>query len=201
MLIMLVAFTTHELAHALAATALGDRAPREHGRLTLNPFVHLESIGAMLAVLVGVGWSRRTIFRPYRMRVPARLGGTLSAIAGPLANVGWVCLGLAVMRRLGLSPELPWHDWPGLAGWLSVLVRFNLMMVVVNLLPLFPLDAFQVVHFLLPARSMIGWQRASGWTTAILGIGLFAFMMLPTPLLEALARPPMRWVDAALWGW
>lgn len=199
--IMLVAFTTHELAHTLAATVLGDQAPRRQGRLTLNPFAHLESIGTMLAVLIGVGWSRRAIFHPYRMRVPAWLGGTLSAIAGPLANLGWVLLGLALMRGLGFSPEQPWHDWPGLAGWLSVLVRFNLMMVLINLLPLFPLDGFQVVHFLLPARSMIWWQRASGWTTALLGAGLFAFMMLPTRLLVALAGPPIRWIDTVLWGW
>lgn len=198
--IMLLAFTTHELAHALTATALGDPAPRRQGRLRLNPFVHVESIGAMLALLGGVGWSRRTIFHPYRMRVPAWLGGTLAAIAGPLANLGWVLLGLALMRGLNLSPEQPWRNWPGLAEWLSVLVRFNLTMVLLNLLPLFPLDGFQVVHFLLPQRSMLWWQRASGWTTALLGMGLFVFMMLPTSLLAALAGPPMRWINTVLWG-
>lgn len=198
--VMLIAFTTHELAHALTAIVLGDQTPRERGRLTLNPFVHVESIGAMLGLLAGVGWSKRTVFHPYRMRIPARPGGLMASAAGPLANLGWVLLGVALMRGLNLSPQVPWHDWPGPAGWLTVLVRFNLMMLLLNLLPLFPLDGFQAVHFLLPARSMIWWHRASAWTTAVLGIGLFIFMMLPTSLLDALFRTPMRWIDLVLWG-
>jgi len=201
LLVLLVAFTTHELAHALVATALGDRGPRRQGRLTLNPLAHLESIGAILAMLLGVGWSKRTVIYPYRMHVPAWLGGIVAVIAGPLANLGWVLLGLLLMRVLGLSPEAPWHEWPGLGGWLSVLIRFNLMMVLLNVLPLFPLDGFQLIHFLLPARLMVRWQRASSWSTALFGIGLFVFMMLPTRLMITLSGPPMRWIDAVLWGW
>ena len=56
-LILLIVFPAHELAHAIAATRMGDPTPREHGRLTLNPFKHLDLIGSMLFVFVGVGWA------------------------------------------------------------------------------------------------------------------------------------------------
>src|SRR5919109_1285693 len=86
-LILLVPiFTLHELAHALTATALGDPTPREAGRLTLDPRRHLEHIGMLVALGLGLGWSRPVPIHPHRMRVPSALGGALTVLAGPLMN-------------------------------------------------------------------------------------------------------------------
>lgn len=198
--VMLPAFTAHELAHGLLAAAFGDPSPRLRGRLTLNPLPHLESIGAILGVLVGVGWSRPMPLRPYHMRRPQWLGGLLAALAGPAASLLLAESGAALLRAVRLSPTIPWHDLPTLAGWITVWTNFNLMLALLNVLPLFPLDGFQAIHNVLPLRASAWWEHIAGWTTLIFGAGLVLFLWLPVPLLSALAGP-LQWLARALFGW
>jgi Zn-dependent protease len=199
--VMAAAFTAHELAHGLVAAAFGDPTPRESGRLTLNPLRHVESIGVLLGLLMGLGWSRPTPIRPYRMRRPEWLGGLLAALAGPSISLLLAGSGAAGLRLLGLAPAQPWHAWPTTAEWLTVWANFNLMLVVLNLLPLFPLDGYHAIHNVLPLRASAWWEKMSGWTTLVFGLALFAFLWLPSPLLIVLAGPPIRWFQQTLFGW
>jgi Zn-dependent protease len=199
--VMIPAFTLHELAHGLAASAFGDTTAREHGRLTLNPLPHLESLGAILGVLTGLGWSRPTPIRPYKMRKPAWLAGMIAALAGPCASLLLAAAGAALLRVRLFQPAIPWHDWPSLAEWLTVWTNFNLMLAVLNVLPLFPLDGFQAIHNLLPLGASAWWEQASGWTTLVFGLGLVIFLWLPTPLLSSLVGPPIRWIQHVMLGW
>ena len=64
-LILIIVFPAHELAHALAATRMGDPTPRAHGRLTLNPIKHLDPLGSILFVLFGIGWASTPINPAY----------------------------------------------------------------------------------------------------------------------------------------
>ncbi len=199
--ILLLAFTAHELGHGLVATLLGDPTPRERGRLTLNPIPHLESIGVILGILIGFGWSRTTPIRPHRMRLPDWLGGPLTMLAGPLANLALVGLGMLLLNRLGLSPDWPWNNWPTLAEWLTVLIGLNLSIALLNLLPLFPLDGYQMIRYLLPLRAVVWWERASGWTTALLGFALAIVTLMPPALQTLLLRPLIGRVTQAILGW
>lgn len=197
----LLAFTVHELAHGLAATALGDPTPRRSNRLTLNPFAHVEWIGLLGGVLVGVGWSRRMPFQPYAARLPARLAALIVLAAGPLANLALAAGGLALLNTLGLPLTQPW-GWPGspvllIADVLSALIRFNVMLALLNLLPLFPLDGYQVVRALLPGAAVSRWERAAGWTTTVLGVGLAMLLMLPAVWIERV----INWLAVILLGW
>lgn len=197
--VLLVSFTLHELAHGLTATLLGDPTPRESGRLTLNPFPHLEGIGAITGLLFGFGWSRPTPIRPHRMRIPPRIGGPLAALAGPLTSIALALSGRAALQALGFDPRWPWGGWPTPADFLSVLMRFNLTLALLNALPLFPLDAFTVIRFALPLRAAAWWERASGWTAALLGLGVALMFLLPPPWLEALVGPLAAWGFKVLW--
>jgi len=199
--VMVGAFTAHELAHGLAATAFGDPTPHERGRLTLNPVRHLESLGVLLGILVGVGWSRPTPIRPYQMRKPEWLGGLIAALAGPAASLLLAVAGAAALRQWGLVQEQPWHDWPTLAGWLTVWSNFNLMLAALNLLPLFPLDGFTAIHNVLPLRASAWWEQMSAWTTLVFGVAIFAGLWMPTPWLVSLATPVIRWLQHAAFGW
>lgn len=201
LLVVPLSLMLHELAHGLMAVLLGDPTPREQGRLTLNPLPHLEPIAAITGVLLGFGWSRPTPFRPHHMRLPGWIGGPLVVLAGPLASLGLLLGGQALLNLPGLAPEYLWSGLPTLPGLLTVWVRFNLGLVLINLLPLFPLDAYALIRSLLPLRPAHWWQRASGWTTALLGIGVAAVLLLPTPLVEALIGPPVRWALKALLRW
>lgn len=197
----LLAFTAHELAHGLAATALGDPTPRRSGRLTLNPLAHVEWIGLIGAVLVGVGWSRRMPFQAHAARLPARPAALIVVAAGPLTNLALGAGGLALLRGLGLPLTAPW-GWPGaldylLADGLTVFIHINLMLAAINLLPLFPLDGYAAIRALLPGRAVAGWERAAGWTTTVLGGGLAMLFLLPAPWINR----AFGWLAATLKSW
>ena len=94
-LFLILSVALHEFAHAFAADRLGDPAPRAAGRLTLNPFAHIELFGTvflplLLMVLSGgsfaFGWGKPTPFDPYNLRHPRRDTGIIS-LAGPLSNL------------------------------------------------------------------------------------------------------------------
>ena len=70
--ILLIALPVHELAHAAAATWLGDDTPRLQGRMTLNPLAHLDPMGAILILLTGFGWAKPVQWNPRNVRGDVR---------------------------------------------------------------------------------------------------------------------------------
>jgi Zn-dependent protease len=141
-LAFILAIAVHEGNHALVATALGDDTPRRHGRLSLNPMRHVDLTGLVVFVLAGVGWGWTPV-TPGNLRPDPRIGGALVAAAGPLAN-----LMLAVVFSLPLRANL---DMPPLLHqFLFMAVALNLLLFVLNLLPLPPLDGFSVLLGVLP---------------------------------------------------
>jgi Zn-dependent protease len=201
LVIALVIFTIHELGHAIAATLLGDPTPREEGRLTLDPRRHWEHIGGIIAILIGVGWSRPTHFQAHKMRVNDALGGVITVLAGLLANVICVIAGLAAMNLLGWQPGMPFRAFPTAAQWLTVFIKMNLALVLINLLPLFPLDGHALIQAVLPLRMLPRWQIVAGKTALILGIGLVFVMLMPTAWMSALYWPVIRTATSTFLGW
>jgi Zn-dependent protease len=201
LLVALVIFTVHELGHALAATLLGDPTPREEGRLSINPLRHWEHIGGIIAILIGVGWSRPPHFQAHKMRVPELLGGVLTVMAGPLANVGCVAAGLAAMNLLGMQPSMPFRAFPTAAQWLTLFIRMNLALALINLLPLFPLDGYALIQALLPAKALSQWQAIAAKTTLVFGVGLAFIMIMPTAWMSVLYWPVIRAATSTFLGW
>jgi Zn-dependent protease len=196
-----VAYTAHELGHALVAAWLGDETPRRDGRLTLNPLRHVDGLGLLLGLIFGVGWCRRTRFDPYQTRLPAPLAALLISLAGPLANVVLMVGTLGLMAWLGLGPQTPTSGWPTAAEVLTVLVRFNLGVALINLLPLFPFDAFNLLRYLIPVRAITGWEYFSGWTTSLVGVSLAALAFMPSGIYWYLTTSLTAWADRFILGW
>jgi Zn-dependent protease len=196
-----LAYTAHELGHALAATWLGDDTPRRAGRLTLNPARHVDGLGLLLGLFLGIGWSKRTRFDPYKTRLPAPLSALIISLAGPLINAALAAGALGLMERLSLEPSTPWAGWPGAAEALTVIARFNLGVALINLLPLFPLDGFNLLRYLLPASAITGWEYFSGWTTSLIGVSLIVLLFLPRGLYWRLIYPLTGWADRYFLGW
>jgi len=147
-LFLILSVALHEFAHAFAADRLGDPTPRAAGRLTLNPFAHIELFGTvflplLLMVLSGgsfaFGWGKPTPFDPYNLRHPRRDTGIIS-LAGPLSN-----LLLAVVVSL-LIRVLPYSY----AVFLLPLMLINIGLMIFNLIPVGPLDGQKIVFGLLP---------------------------------------------------
>ena len=86
---LVVVFLTlpiHESAHGFAATKLGDPTPRYQGRLTLNPFAHIDYVGALCIILFGVGWAKPVQINPRNFR-NSKVGMAITAFACPAMNI------------------------------------------------------------------------------------------------------------------
>jgi len=159
---MLAGITTHEFSHALVADQLGDHQPRALGRVSLNPLRHLDPLGTALLVLVGIGWGKPVPVNVAALR-PGRAGMAFVAGAGPVANVV-VALILALIYRAS--------DLAGTGGAVLQLVYVatvvNLLLAILNLIPIPPLDGFAVVTALVPPRWEYSIRRYQGYGVVLL---------------------------------
>jgi Zn-dependent protease len=150
--ILLVAFPAHELAHALTADYFGDDTPRSQGRLTLNPFAHLDLFGSILLVAVGFGWAKPVMVDEYALLRRSRHAPAIVALAGPFTNFVLAIIGLLPIILGGVQYSA------GVAGGFSVyqlLLIFswiNFILFFFNLIPLFPLDGEKILLHLVDSE-------------------------------------------------
>ncbi len=150
-LVLLVAFTLHELAHAVTADRLGDPTPRRMGRISLNPLVHLDVMGTIMLIFSGFGWAKPVMVNPYNMRGDPRRAMAIVAIAGPLTNILLAAI-FAIPFRLGLV-EIEFTASgviPSLDFILLQFVWINLILAFFNIIPIPPLDGSRILFAILP---------------------------------------------------
>ena len=151
----IIAITVHEFMHAWTAWMLGDDTARLLGRISLNPVVHFDPVGALMFVLIalgfpGIAWGRPVPVNDFRLRPAGRFGRqgsmALVAFAGPLSNVVLGALAAGILRfasytgaRLGEVEQFL---------WIFMLVNFSL--AAFNMIPLPPLDGSRILSALLP---------------------------------------------------
>ncbi len=153
-IILLTAFPVHEFAHAWVADRFGDDTPRVNGRLTLNPFAHLDPIGTIMMLVAGFGWAKPVPIDPYALRRRSSAAPMLVSLAGPMSNFLMAILA-AIPFRLGLVSTSEIHVvsttfLPNFATFLSTFIEINLLLMLFNLIPLFPLDGEKVIAYFLP---------------------------------------------------
>ncbi|MGX1191712.1 Zn-dependent protease [Metabacillus sp. SLBN-84] len=94
-IVLAIAFSVHEFAHAYVAFKFGDPTAKNQGRLTLSPLKHLDPIGTILIFIAGFGWARPVPVNRFYFKKP-RLAGILVSAAGPLSNLLVAFIGLAL---------------------------------------------------------------------------------------------------------
>lgn len=153
---LLLVMPVHEAAHALVAKWLGDDTAERQGRISLNPFSHLDLMGSILIVFTGFGWAKPVQVNPNRMKNP-RAGYALIALAGPVSNLivaflsilVWACL---LCTESGISCYMYNND-SNIMYSVLVLLQFlfsvNIGLAMFNLIPVPPLDGFNVLRFFL----------------------------------------------------
>jgi Zn-dependent protease len=188
MIVLLIAFTVHELAHAVTADYLGDPTPRRMGRITLNPLKHLDPIGTIMLLLAGFGWAKPVMVNPMNMRGNPRTAMAIVAAAGPISNIVMAFLG-AIVFRLGLvdfSVFPPTGNIPSLGFILSEFIWINLILAFFNLIPIPPLDGSKILFAILPGELVYRLRPLEQYGFLILMAIIFLF---PTAINILVGRP------------
>lgn len=184
---LVLAITVHEFSHALVATGLGDNTARMQGRVSLNPQKHLDPSGALMFLVAGFGWGKPVPVNNHRLS-HGQAGMALVAAAGPLSNLVVAFL-LALPIKLGLLDNsglalnrvarvMTGGTQDALADILGMVILFNIILAVFNLIPLSPLDGSKVLAGLLPPSQAEVYARIDRYGPAILiGMIMIDFML------------------------
>ncbi len=198
---VLFAITVHEVAHGWVASKLGDKTAKILGRLSLNPLKHIDLIGTIL--LPGLliitqsgfvfGWAKPVPVNHFNLSNPRR-DMAIVAAAGPFSNF-LMALIWAAGLKLGVyltqiqNPAGVWLTYSGQAGML-----INIWLMVLNLIPIPPLDGSRVVASLLSHKAAQLYNRVEPFGFIILLVLLF------TNILTAAIGPPADAIFSGMLG-
>lgn len=170
---VLIAISMHEFAHGYVSWKLGDPTPKQSGRLSLNPFAHLDPVGTLCLLLFHFGWAKPVGVNPWYYK-NRKQGMVLVSLAGPLMNflvalVSTILLGLALKLTggRGIFAEI-------LYQLLLNVVLVNIGLGLFNLIPVPPLDGSKVLGAVLPERYYFGYMRFEQYGTIVLLILLMS---------------------------
>lgn len=149
--LLLVVFPVHEMAHGFAAYLLGDKTAKYQGRLTMNPLAHMDPLGTLMMLLVGVGYAKPVPVNPLRFK-NYKSGMALTALAGPLSNLLMAILGVGLYRVLIIFVSDGWTLTLLRLGLVELFASINISLAMFNLLPIPPLDGFRIVSYILPDK-------------------------------------------------
>ena len=190
-IILILAISVHEFAHALAADWLGDPTPRSQGRLTLDPRKHLDAFGSIMFLIAGFGWGKPVYTDPRNFRGDPRTGMAIVAASGPMSNLLLAYIG-SLLYRVGLvQTEISYY-------FLFLFVSLNILLMLFNLLPIAPLDGYQVTVGLLPYEIATVIARYQGQGPIILMLLIVAGSMFNFNLLGLILGPPYQLILSLL---
>jgi len=189
---ILFAVTVHEVAHGWVASKLGDKTALLMGRITLNPFKHIDLIGTIIVPLVFLmvggfifGWAKPVPVDWRNLRNPRR-DMALVAVAGPIANLImvfiWACVAKISMliSDSGVGPAKAFV-YMGLAG-----ISINIMLMILNLIPIPPLDGSRVLASFLSRKWAMQFDKIEPFGFMILVLLIFSglLMFVLSPIYE-----------------
>ena len=162
----------------------------------MNPLVHLDPLGAIMALVAMIGWAKPVPINPWRLRYGPRVGGALVAVAGPLSNLLLAVLA-AIPWRLGYldgAPKL-------VLTVIWTFVALNVALFLFNLIPLAPLDGISVLS------GIVGPETAARLTPLrtygpqiLLGLILIGFVIPQLDILGWTLYPALNAIVRLLLG-
>lgn len=165
---IVISLTVHEYCHARMAVQLGDPTPREDGRLSLNPFHHIDLFGFVVMLLVHFGWAKPVRVNPMYFENP-RKGMMYTALAGPISNL-ILCTISSLLLFLSSALKFPAF----LQIFFYYMTLLNAGLAIFNLIPIHPLDGSRVLSYFWPGFA--SFMASYGNTVQLI---FFAMLILP----------------------
>ena len=152
---LLISLSIHEYAHAWMAYKQGDITQKIRGRLSLDPFKHIDPMGFLCIALFGVGWGKPVMIDDRNFKNRAK-GTMLTALAGPVSNLLLALLFTIVLKLLIMTGVLTTVATNTIGGIFFTMflytIQFNIIFGIFNLIPLPPLDGSKVLEYFLPQK-------------------------------------------------
>lgn len=186
MFVVLCCMPVHEMAHAYAAYKCGDDTAKLKGRLTINPFAHLDLIGTLMILFFGIGYANPVPVNPARLKHPKK-NMALISFAGPLANI--IMSFIFIFLTYFLMFIAPTNNVIYMvASFFSYAAQVNVTLAVFNLIPIPPLDGSKILTAVLPDKIYFSLMRYERYIM----IGLFVLLFL------GVLNGPITWLSNIL---
>lgn len=172
-IVLIVSLSLHEFAHAYVAYKNGDNTAKLAGRLTVNPIRHMDPIGFVCCVCFGFGWAKPVPVNPLKFR-NIKKGMALVSIAGVIVNLTLAFIFCAFY--LLCAKYLPLTNYFQIFIYVLCYFMFvlNLCFFIFNLLPIYPLDGFNLISSITKPNAFVNFMRVYGNFILIAVILLFS---------------------------
>jgi Zn-dependent protease len=180
---LIFSLTFHEYGHGKVASLIGDDTAKRAGRLTLNPIPHIDPVGLLMVLLIGIGYAKPVPADPRKFNT--RWGTLMVAAAGPGMNL---LLAIVVINLYGIGLKLGigfFESWAA-QFFFTNLALINLLLMLFNLVPIGPLDGSYILPYALPPRLAQQYRYYNRRYGAYALLALIALHFLGIPIFETL---------------
>ncbi|HEV2580581.1 MAG TPA: site-2 protease family protein [Ktedonobacteraceae bacterium] len=182
----LIAMILHEIGHSLVAAWMGDPTPRTEGRMSLSLAPHINPLGTLLCVIlaffpvgssVGLGWGNPVKADPWKLRGGPNVGTLIVALGGIFTSLllGGIFAGVLRILPVELYSNAFIVRVPQL---IAVFAIVNISLAIFNLMPLYPLDGYQILYSLLPSRQAVSFAKSAPYGPFIILLLIFLLPFL-----------------------
>lgn len=186
---IIIGIAFHEFGHAYVADRLGDPTPRSQGRVTLNPLAHIDPFGLITLIFAGFGWGKPVMINPYVYKHPRR-DRLFVSFAGVIMNAVMILILALITKAVYYGANYQSSAFNTVMDILLQAIAINIMLMLFNLLPVPPLDGFNIVTEIFDLRSK-SWYRNAYSAGGIILLAIIVFGLtgrILTPAVQGIFR-------------